>query len=157
MRYDGPIFRPPPEANTILLQVTRGCSHNDCRYCNMYRSTSFRPSPMDEIVEDLKEIASHKPYTNRLFLLGGDAFVLSYDKLKNIAIKIHDHLPGIQTITMYASIQNIFSKTVEELKVLKALGINYLYIGLESGDEATLQTQDLKYTPEQALEQLKKS
>ena len=89
-------------------------------------------------------------------MLAGDAFVLSFDKLKSIAIKIHDYLPGMQTITMYASMQNIFSKTVDELKILKTLGINYLYVGLESGDEKTLQTQDLKYTPKQALEQLKK-
>jgi len=156
MRFDGPIFRPPPEANTILLQVTRGCSHNSCKYCNMYRSTTFRASPISEIEQDLLEIKLHKPQTDRLFLHAGDAFVLSFNKLKQIATTINEYLPNIQTITMYASIQNIFKKSVEELKELKDLGINYLYVGLETGDDATLLTQSMGYTAEQALEQLKK-
>jgi len=111
---------------------------------------------MSEIEEDLLEIQSHKPYTNRLFLLGGDAFVLSFDKLKSIAIKIRQYFPGMQTITMYSRIQNIISKSVEELKILNTLGINYLYVGLETGDDATLITQNKGYTSAQAVEQLKK-
>ena len=156
MHYDGPIFRPPPEANTILLQVTKGCSHSKCKFCNTFLDTKFKISPMSEIEEDLLEIKSHKPYTNRLFLLGGDAFVLSFEKLKNIAIKIRQHLPGMQTITMYSRIQNIIPKSVEELKILNTLGISYLYVGVETGDDTTLLTQNKGYTVAQALEQLKK-
>ena len=156
MRLDGPIYRPPLEANTIILQVTRGCSHNSCKYCNMYRSTSFKVSPISEIEEDLLAIKLEKPDTDRLFLHAGDAFVLSFSKLKKIAETINEFLPKMKTITMYASINNIFNKSVEELKILKNLGINYLYIGLETGDDKTLLTQNMGYTTNEALEQLKK-
>ncbi|MDF2522444.1 MAG: Radical domain protein [Clostridiales bacterium] len=133
MHYEGPIFRPPIEANSLLLQVTVGCAHNKCTFCNMYQPVCFRKEPLEQIEEDLREARSMYRKVERVFLVNGDAFVLKADYLKAIALKVKEYIPECNTITMYASVRNIMSKTDEELKELRALGINDLYLGIESG------------------------
>ena len=93
MHYTGPIFRPPWEANTPLLQVTVGCSHNKCKFCSMYKDVQFKVSPMKEIEEDLAEIRELYSNVKRIYLLGADPFVLSFEKLKPIILKIKEYLP----------------------------------------------------------------
>ena len=156
MHYSDRIFRPPYEANTVLLQVTVGCSHHKCRFCNSYMDVKFRPEPMAQIEEDLRELEKTRPNTDRIFLLNADAFVLSFDKLKSLAKTIHLYLPKVKTITMMARVSNVKNKTVEQLKELRALGINDLYVGVESGDDETLKMANKGVTSADALEQLKK-
>lgn len=140
MHYTGNIFRPPFEGRSLLLQVTVGCSHNKCAFCTMYRDVQFRTEPLEQIEADLQEASRYAKYVKRVFLENGDPFVLSADRLTQIAKLIHKYLPNTMTIAMYASVQNIKSKTDEELRQLRALGINELNIGVESGlDEALLQ------------------
>lgn len=156
MKYDEVIYRPPSEAYTLLLQVTSGCSHNKCTYCNMYKDVSFKTESLEQIEQDLIEARETHKNTKKIYLLNGDPFSLSGDKLKEIAALIHKHLPNCETISMYASISNIENKTMEELKELKALGINDLYIGVETGFDESLKHTNKGNTSKEAIEQLQR-
>lgn len=142
MHYTGEVYRPPLEAYTPLLEVTIGCSHNKCAFCTMYHNTPFRVSPIKNIIEDLKELRNYNPYIDRIFLLNGDPFVLSTTKLVEIAKLIHTYLPNVKTITTYASFYNLKNKSIDDLKLLKSLGYDQLYIGVETANEKALKYLD---------------
>ena len=154
MHYTGPVYRPPFEANSLLLQVTVGCSHNKCAFCTMYRETPFSVCPMEQVEADIAEAARRRPDAKRVFLENGDAFVLSADRLEQIAERIHAGLPKVETVTMYASILNVRSKTDEELRRLRAAGINELNIGVESGLDEALRLMNKCYTAGEAENEL---
>lgn len=157
MRFTGPTYRPPYEASSLLLQVTVGCAHNKCIYCTMYADTKFCVEPLNQIEEDI--IEARKIYGNgikRVFLVNGDAFVLSANKLKDIANIIHKHFSNIEVITMYASINNIKSKTDEELKELKKLKIDELWVGVETGNKETLLYLNKGFTLDDTYTQLER-
>jgi len=156
MHYTGTIYRPPVEAKTILLQVTVGCSHDSCTFCSMYKDVPFRIEPIEQIEEDLREVCSLRPDAERVYLVGGDPFGLSFERLKLIVEKIKEYLPRCETITMYARITNIKTKTKEELKELRALGINHLYIGIETGHNETLTRIHKGNTANEAIDQCKR-
>ncbi|WP_455716792.1 hypothetical protein [Anaerosporobacter sp.] len=111
MHYANGINRPPYEANDAILQVTSGCSHNKCEFCTYYRDCGFSVSPIEEVKEDLEELRDSGIKYERAFLQGGDAFVLSYEKLMEIAILIHEYLPSVQSIGSYARITSMNNKT----------------------------------------------
>jgi len=150
MHYDGMTFRPPYEARSLLLQVTRGCSHNACTFCSMYRDVSFAISPLEEIVDDLAEAAWAYPYVSRVFLVNGDAFCLPADALLNIAEMIHEALPNVRSIGCYARIPNVTSKTDAELAALAAAGYDNINIGVESGLDDVLAFMNKGFTVEEA-------
>ena len=150
MHYDGMTFRPPYEARSLLLQVTRGCSHNACTFCSMYRDVSFAISPLEEIVDDLAEAAWAYPYVIRVFLVNGDAFCLPADALLNIAEMIHEALPNVRSIGCYARIPNVTSKTDAELAALAAAGYDNINIGVESGLDDVLALMNKGFTVEEA-------
>lgn len=154
MNMTGLVYRPPYEANSLLLQVTLGCSHNKCTFCYMYPDVQFTVCPMEEIEADIEEAARHWPDVKRVFLEHGDAFVLSSDRLIKIADAIYHKLPKVETIAMYASIQNIKHKTDAELRRLRDCGINGLDIGVESGLDVALEYMNKGHTSEEAREQL---
>lgn len=154
MKYTGPVFRPPLEARTVLLQVTVGCAHNQCSFCTMYKNTDFSIEQIDQIEEDLKEVRATYRSLKRLFLINGDAFVLSARRLKIISDKIIEYFPEMETITMYASVRNIMDKSDEELKLLKASRINDLWVGIETGNKAALDHLNKGYSLKDAYEQL---
>jgi len=156
MTYTGPVFRPPFEANSLLLQVTSGCSHNKCTFCTMYKNVPFRVSPMEEIEKDL--LCAKKMYgsVRRIFLENADPFALSASRLKAIAEKINEVFPDVETIAMYASIKNIIGKTDEELRELRELKINELNIGVESGLDEALTHLNKGFDLEEARTQLKR-
>ena len=154
MNLTGIVYRPPYEANSFLLQVTRGCSHNRCTFCSMYPGVPFAVCPMEEVEADLEEGARYCPDVTRVFLEHGDAFVLSSDRLLAIAEAVHRKLPKVETIAMYASIQNIRTKTDAELRELRACGIHGLDIGVESGLDAALTYMNKGHTAKEAREQL---
>ncbi|MCU4175228.1 radical SAM protein [Carboxylicivirga sp. N1Y90] len=133
MNYTGPVYRPPYEASTLLLEVTVGCAHNKCTFCTMYRDVRFSVAKADQIEKDLQEAQSLYPNVKRIFLVNGDAFVLSGKRLKEIAEKIHHYLPSVEVITMYASINNIMHKSDDDLLELAKLGIGDLWVGVETG------------------------
>ena len=154
MNMTGVVYRPPYEANSLLLQVTLGCSHNKCTFCYMYPDIKFTVCPMEQIEADIEEAARYCPDVERVFLEHGDAFVLSADRLMQIADAIHRKLPKVETIAMYASIQNIKHKTDAELRRLRDAGINGLDIGVESGLDSALQYMNKGHTAKEAEEQL---
>ena len=154
MHYTGTIYRPPFEAQSLLLQVTTGCSHNRCSFCTMYRDEPFRVEPLEQIEEDLAEARQYVPNVTRVFLENGDPFALSADRLEQIAVMIHAYLPRVETIAMYASIKNVIGKSDEELRRLRNLGINELNIGVESGLDEALAYMNKGYTSEQAKYEL---
>lgn len=132
MKYTEPVFRPPFEADSLLLQVTVGCSHNKCTFCTMYRQVRFQVESIEQIEKDLWEAREAIPVVQRIFLVNADPFALRADTLKEIGRKIHEILPEVKTIAMYASILNVMNKTDEELQELRALKFNDLNIGVES-------------------------
>ena len=154
MEYTGPVFRPPFEDGSLLLQATVGCSHNKCTFCSMYRDVPFRVEDMAQIERDLMEVRDRRPWYRRVFLLGGDAFVLEADRLKAIAKRCKDALPHLETVTMYASINNIRSKTDQELRELRAMGIDDLNIGFETALDDRLAHFDKGFTVDEARTQL---
>lgn len=154
MKYTGTTWRPPFEAFSLLLQVTAGCSHNRCAFCSMYRDVPFAVEPMEQIEADLLEARETHPRVERVFLVNADPFCLSGRRLKTIAEKIIEHLPEVKSIGMYASIQNIVSKSDEELKVLRRLRISGLNVGLESGLPEVLDELDKGFSLEEARFQL---
>lgn len=153
MHYTGTVIRPPHEARNVLLQVTVGCSYNKCTFCNIYHDSPFRVSPMAEVEEDLAEVRAAYPHCPRVFLLNGDAFVLSFDKLRELGETVRKYLPNCNVISMYAGIMNIRDKTVEQLRELRKLGMTKLTIGVETGDDEVLARVRKGYTAEEIVSQ----
>lgn len=156
MKYTDPIYRPPYEANTLLLQVTVGCAHNKCTFCTMYKDVRFSMEKLDQIEKDLQEAKQQYADIKRIFLVNGDAFVLSASRLKPIAELIIKYFPDIEVITMYASINNIKGKTDEELRELQKLRISDLWVGAETGHEKTLEYLNKGFTLKDSYEQLER-
>lgn len=139
LNYEGMIFRPPSEAYSILLQVTVGCSHNKCTFCEMYKEKRiFKIKSDDMIMADLANAAKHYRHVNRLFLCDGDALIIPQKRLVRILKEIKKQLPWVTRIGTYANTKSINKKSVDELKELKDLGIGIAYMGLETGDDTTL-------------------
>lgn len=156
MHYTGQTFRPPREAYSPLLEVTVGCSHNQCTYCSMYKDVSFRPAPKEQILADLQELSQFSDRIDRIFLLNGDPFILDTEYLLTLADWIHDYLPHVETITCYASIFDITRKSVEDLKRLRKAGYDQLYIGIETAHDPTLKRIKKGCTQEDEYRELAK-
>lgn len=138
MHYVEPIIRPPSEADSILLQVTTGCSHNTCTFCGVYKNKPFGIKSDANIDADLAEAREHYRHTRRLFLCDGDALIVPQAKLLSILHRIHEQLPWVGRIATYANAKSISRKTEDELRELRQAGLKVLHIGLESGDDTTL-------------------
>ena len=138
MHYEGNIIRPPSEANSILLQVTVGCSHNKCAFCGTYRGERFKIKPDDIIMADIAFAAQYCKRQRRVFLCDGDALIIPQKRLLAILHAIRTQLPWVTRIGSYANTKSIAMKSDEELKTLHDNGLGILYMGLESGDDDTL-------------------
>lgn len=138
MQYEGNVIRPPSEADSIILQVTVGCSHNRCTFCGAYRDVRFRIKSEGEILSDLAFAARNCRRQKRLFLADGDVLSLSMRRLRGIFSAVRENLPWIKRIGLYGNAKNIRHKTVDNLLELKALGLDRVYMGLESGDDRIL-------------------
>jgi radical SAM superfamily enzyme YgiQ (UPF0313 family) len=138
MHYEGNIIRPPSEANSILLQVTVGCSRNKCTFCGTYREERFRIKPEAIIMADIEFAARYCRQQRRVFLCDGDALIVPQKRLLIILQAIREQLPWVTRVGVYANAKSLALKTLEELKTLKAHGLGIAYMGLESGDDVTL-------------------
>jgi radical SAM superfamily enzyme YgiQ (UPF0313 family) len=138
MNYEGMIFRPPSEADSLILQVTVGCSYNRCTFCAAYQGKSFRIKRFEEIQEDIDEASSYRSQIQRVFLADGDALAMPQRELLRILEYIKLRLDRVERVGIYANAKDILRKDVEELKVLKNLGLGILYLGLESGNPEIL-------------------
>ena len=156
MHFTGRTWRPPYEAHSVIIQATSGCTYRQCTFCNLYQKECFRMSPLSEFEEDLAEIKRYQPNARRLFWTGANPFAMSYENLKLRALTVRDYLIKCQTMAMFASIRDIRNKEVWQLKKLRAMGINGLSIGTESGDDETLALANKGYTAADILEQCQK-
>ncbi len=140
MHYEGNIIRPPSEANSILLQVTVGCSHNKCTFCGTYKGERFKIKPDDIIMEDIAFAARYCKNQDRLFICDGDALIVPQKRLLKILTEIETRLPWVRRVGVYANTKGIKMKTDEELRELRRHGLKIAYMGLESGDDKTLES-----------------
>ena len=140
MRYTGKLYRPPSEAHSYILQATIGCSWNNCTYCDMYRDKpEFRVRPLAESLEDIGMAGMEfGPRVEKLFVADGDALILPMDHWEAILDRAADTFVHLRQVSCYATATNIPEKTDAELRRLVELGLTLLYIGPESGDEATM-------------------
>jgi radical SAM superfamily enzyme YgiQ (UPF0313 family) len=138
MDYQGIIIRPPSEANSIILQVTRGCSHNKCTFCGTYKGVRFGIKPDSVIDADIAFAAMHCKRQRRVFIADGDALILSQDRLIGLLNRIRHALPWVTRIGLYGNAKSIKTKTLEQLRALREAGLGIIYMGLESGDDVIL-------------------
>ena len=138
MLYDMPLYRPPSEGSNLIIQVTYGCSFNECSFCSMYKSKSYRVRPMGDIFTDIEDAARDWPQAHRVFLADGDAMGLDYDDLKQILLKLTETFPNLQRVSAYATPVNLLRKTAQELEQLRALRLSLVYVGIESGSREIL-------------------
>jgi radical SAM superfamily enzyme YgiQ (UPF0313 family) len=139
MRYVQPLFRPPSEAHSLILQATLGCSNNHCTYCAMYASKRYTVRPLAEVLEDIAT-ARHQlgPSVTKVFVADGDPLAMPMDHWEPILEALGAAFPRLRRVSTYATALNLLDKTPAELARLRALGLTLLYIGPESGDDATL-------------------
>lgn len=156
MDYVGRIFRPPSEARSLLLQITVGCSHNRCAYCDMYRDKRFRPKDMAQIEADIEEAAAAGPQFHRMFLCDGDALILPTKKLLQILDLVQQKLPWIERVGTYGDTRSVGRKSPQELEELRAAGLGIVYHGMESGDDETLTFIDKGGTAAECIDTAKK-
>ena len=149
MKYEGMIFRPPSEADSLILQVTVGCSYNRCTFCSAYQGKRFRIKSFQEIKEDVDEVSPYK--IRRVFLADGDALSIPQKGLLQILSYLKARLKGLERVGVYANAKDILRKDVEELKALKDLGLEILYLGLESGDPEVLKRIKKNATVDQLI------
>ena len=138
MHYEGNIIRPPSEANSILLQVTVGCSRNKCTFCGTYRGERFKIKLDSVIMEDIAFAAQYCKRQRRVFICDGDALIVPQKRLLKILIEIKKQLPWVTRVGLYANAKSLKMKTLDELKALKDHGLGIVYMGLETGDDVTL-------------------
>ena len=138
MRYYGSVYRPPSEAYSLIVQVTYGCSHNTCAFCEMYKEKKFALRPLNEVLEDFHIARARYRHVDKVFLADGDALVRKASDLYIILDTIRELFPECQRVTSYASPASIRIRTDEELQTLRAKGLTRVYLGLESGCDEVL-------------------
>lgn len=152
MHYEGKIYRPWTEANSVLIQTTLGCSMNHCTFCNMFSDKRFRIRDIDDIFKDIESARLLYSHAESIFLIDGNVMAARTDFLLKIFQKIKATFPECQKISLYSGLNDLRRKSPAELKELKQAGLSMAYAGLESGDRVVLERIKKRMTPEQALE-----
>ncbi len=153
MHFTETVYRNPYWPTWPLLQITQGCTHNSCKFCTMYRNVGFRIQPMEWIEEDLQELREMTPGATTIQLLSANPLALTYDKLAPILEKINQYLPNMQYIYAATRVTDICNKTVEQLKKLRDMGLKEISLGVESGDDWTLDRVNKGYHAADIIEQ----
>ncbi|MEM2141126.1 MAG: radical SAM protein [Nitrososphaera sp.] len=138
LAYDYPLYRPPSEANSLIFQVTLGCSFNKCSFCDMYRTKEYAERPWEEIKSEIDLMARLYPDSARIFLADGDALNMSKDRLVQILQYLYHKFPKIERVSCYAMPKNLLQKTDAELAELRKAGLHMFYVGIESGNDVVL-------------------
>ncbi|MEA3545559.1 MAG: radical SAM protein [Thermodesulfobacteriota bacterium] len=151
--YEEPVFRPPSEARSLILQITIGCSQNQCRFCGMYKMKQFRVRSVADIAAEIDAIPEpHRHHYQRIFLADGDALVYPQAELMKILDLLNEKFPRLARVGVYASPNSLTTKSVAEMEQLKARRLRILYFGLESGDPQTVEWIVKGFNPNQMLE-----
>ena len=153
MHFTDTIYRNPYWPTWPLLQITQGCTHNSCKFCTMDKEVQFRLQPMEWIVEDLKELAEMDSHAKTIQLLSANPLCMSYDKLAPILEMIGKYLPEMEYIYGATRVTDIRNKTIDQLKSLKEMGLREISLGVESGDDWTLDRVHKGYHAEDIYEQ----
>jgi radical SAM superfamily enzyme YgiQ (UPF0313 family) len=157
-RYEGGVFRPPSEANSLILQVMYGCSYGECTFCGMYLDKRFRVRPFAEVKEDVEGLSPQvKDRVDRVFLADGDALALPAKSMLRILDLLASELPSLARVSSYANAHSLLRRSDEELREIRAHGLQMLYIGLESGDDETLARTHKGVTSAQIIEACQKA
>ena len=157
LNYDAPMYRPPSEANSLIFQVTLGCSFNECSFCDMYRSKEYSERTWEEVKGEIDMMAKIMPNTRRVFLADGDAINLSTDYMIKIVKYIREKFSSIERISCYAMPMNLLKKTHEELENLRNTGLDMLYLGIESGHDVVLKRVTKGATPKTIIKACNKA
>ena len=156
MHFTEPIYRNPYWPTFPLLQITQGCTHNRCKFCTMYQGVKFRLQPMEWIEEDLRELSAIAPDATTIQLLSANPLALTYEKLEPILLLIRRYLPKMEYVYAATRVTDIRNKSVEELRKLKELGVREISLGVESGDNWTLDRVHKGYHAADIVEQCAK-
>jgi radical SAM superfamily enzyme YgiQ (UPF0313 family) len=155
MKYEGSIYRPPSEANSLILQVAVGCSYNRCTFCHSFQHKEFRIKSFEEIKEDIDEASGYGPIP-RIFLADGDALIIPQKDLVQILSYLKLKIRGLERVGIYANAVDVLKKDPDELKELRGLGLGILYLGLESGNAEVLKRIRKNATAEQMIRAAKR-
>ena len=139
IRYEGSLYRPPSEADSLILQATIGCSYNRCTFCGMYRDKRFRVRPLTELRDEIRWARDEMPSVRKVFLADGDALVAKASFLHALLADLRDAFPDLRRVSVYASPQSLQVRSVEELRSLREAGLALCYLGIESGHDAVLE------------------
>ena len=156
MHLTEPVYRNPYWPTWPLIQITQSCTHNSCKFCTMYRDVPFRMQPMEWIEEDLRELQVLAPNAKTFQLLSANPLALSFDRLMPRLQLIRKYLPNLQHMYAATRVDDIKNKTIEQLKALRDIGVDEISLGVESGDDWTLQRVNKGYTAQDILEQCHK-
>lgn len=152
-----PLYRPPAEANNIIIQVTLGCSFNKCAFCSMYEDKKYKQRDFEDICEDIDTMSSFYPSSTRVFLADGDALNLKTDFLIKILKYLYKSFPSLRRVSSYASPFNLLNKSDEELNSIKQNGLNLVYYGIESGSYEILKAINKPMKANKMIEGLNKA
>lgn len=153
MRYEGSVYRPPSEASSLIVQATIGCSHNQCKFCTMYKDKKFRIRPVADILEDLTWASQqYGSMIERVFLADGDALIMKTKDLLEILNAIKAQFENVRRVGIYGSPQSILLKSEDDLRKLKDAGLGILYLGIESGSAQVLDWMDKGVSPGEMVE-----
>lgn len=152
MNYDMPLFRPPSEAFSLILQVTLGCSHNACTFCGMYKMKKFRIREWADIERDIRDAAAYSRGVDKIFLADGNALAMPTDMLETLLRKLYDTFPDLQRVSSYAGPRDLLGKSLDDLKRIRNAGLKLLYLGVESGSGAILKEVNKGVSPDEMAE-----
>ncbi|MFO8055848.1 MAG: radical SAM protein [bacterium] len=138
MEYDMPLYRPPSEGRSLIIQATYGCSANTCTFCLMYKGKKFKIRRVEEVKKDIDYCARAWPDARRVFLADGDALVIRTSQLLSILDYLYEKFPRLERVTSYANPLNLIVKSQEDLDSIRRAGLTMLYYGVESGDDEVL-------------------
>lgn len=157
IQYDEPIFRPPSEAYSLIIQATLGCSWNKCAFCEMYTSKKFKVRSEEDVFKEIDEVSRSSKDIRKVFIADGNAIVLSTAKLLRLLNKLNDTFPKLNRISAYTIAKDLENKTVDELKELYDAGLKLLYVGIETGDNELLELIDKGETFDSSVRNLVKA
>ena len=155
--YDYPVYRPPSEANSTIIQVTLGCSFNHCSFCNMYRTKTYQERSLEEMKHEIDLISKCQPLTEKVFLADGDALNVRTERLVEILEYLTLKFKSLKRISCYAMPRNLLQKKDSELEVLRNRGLSMLYVGIESGNDVVLQRVTKGASSSMIIESCKKA
>ena len=155
--YSFPLYRPPAEANNIIIQATYGCSHNNCTFCSMYKSKKYQVRKIEDIFKEIDTLANMYPDANKVFLADGDALSLPTGYLVEVLQYLKSSFLRLGRVSVYATAQNVLEKSDQELQLLQSNHLNLIYYGIETGNDELLKKINKGVTSNQIIESLNKA